>query len=99
MYPVAAMMMEYWAKTSTSVGEGEVRSSCKSEVVGERRGVCFEGVRVPIVMEVLGREEMEGRRARPSSPAPRRRMFVCSAGAVAADIVAVLFEVVIGQLK
>lgn len=59
-----------------SEGEGEVRSTDKSVVLGEERWVYFLGERTARVMCVFGREEMEVCTARPSSPAPRRRIRI-----------------------
>lgn len=39
--------------------------------------MCFEGVRTPTITWVCGREVIEVRKAVPSSPAPRRRTWVC----------------------
>lgn len=58
------------------MSEGLVRSSAVRDVVGEWRWVCFEGLRTPIVRWVVGREERAAWRAVPSSPAPRRRIWV-----------------------
>lgn len=58
----------------TSEVEGEVRSSEITFMDGEERWAYFAGERTARVMEVLGRVEIEDSMARPSSPAPRRRM-------------------------
>ena len=50
----------------------------RREILGEEeeRWVYLDGERMPRVMWVLGRAERWGRKAVPSSPAPRRRMDV-----------------------
>lgn len=53
-----------------------MRSRAARDVVGDWRWVCFEGLRTPIVIWVFGREEMAAWMAVPSSPAPRRRIWV-----------------------
>jgi hypothetical protein len=74
--PVALTRISKLEKASESWLDGEQRSMAVREMLVDLRCVYLWGERMPIVMFVLGRGERWGRKAVPSSPAPRRRILI-----------------------